>query len=128
MQIRVMVLLLVEIYLPMKFQIDTVYTCSCCVMLGTNLSAKNNKGQHLKLCERGRVLVQCTSSHQDLSSSKLQVFLWYALDRIFINSLKPKPNFMWHNHLIGDKWKAYSNDLGHLVLFNIVNLQGGGGI
>ena len=36
--------LLIEIYLPLKFQDDTCYTCSC-VMLRTQLSVKNSKGQ-----------------------------------------------------------------------------------
>ena len=37
--------LLIEIYLPLKFQADTCYTCSCCVMLRTQLNVKNYKGQ-----------------------------------------------------------------------------------
>ena len=37
--------LLIEIYLPLNFQVDTCYTCSCCVMLRTQLSVKNSKGQ-----------------------------------------------------------------------------------
>ena len=42
------------------------------------------------------------------------------------NSLEPLGQlkyFMWHHHGIGEKWKDYSNDLGHLKLFIIVNRQ-----
>ena len=28
---------------------------------------------------------------------------------------------MWHHHGLRERWKAYSNDLGHLLLFVNVN-------
>ena len=46
------------------------------------------------------------------------------------NSLKPlgqlKPNSMWHHHGIGEKMESLFNDLGHLLLYIIVNPRGGG--
>ena len=33
---------------------------------------------------------------------------------------------MWQHHGIGERWKAYSNDLAHLLLFIIVNPRGTG--
>ena len=43
-------------------------------MLWTNLSVKKKQGViSPKLCERGTVLVQCSSSQQDISTSELQV-------------------------------------------------------
>ena len=49
---------------------------------------------------------------------------------VYSNSLKPlgqvKPNFMWHYHGIWGRWKVYSNDLRHLLLFIMVNSREAG--
>ena len=63
--------------------------------------------------KRGTVLEHITSPQRDLSSSEVSIpvyVLCYALDRIFVNSLKPlgqlKPNYMWNHHVIGEKMES----------------------
>ena len=53
----------------------------------------------------------------------------YALDNIFVNSLKPLGQlklFMWHHHGIGEKIESFFNNLGNVLLDIFVNPRGTG--
>ena len=63
-------LLLIEIFLPMKFQVDT--SDSFCVMFRTNLKHEINKGNYsLIMQKRVMVLEHCTSPHRVLSTNEV---------------------------------------------------------
>ena len=79
--------------------------------------------------KRGTVLVHCTSPHRDLSTSIVSSHTSYALDNIFVNSLKPLGQlklFMWHHHGIGVKMESLFKWLRSFVVSHYCQPPGAG--